>query len=196
MSTHENKQVGCLGAILGLWLMVMTFYTPAYFLILNDEIDAVQEASLLDFMFNPLVIAFESSTYTKGELKELKRLIDNTRKDGKKRLNIDMGMPFEKALAKNKLITDIEFYEAGNNGVTSRIITEFVMKDIGRVKLVSHARSRNFWKVQFTQFIMLESLYLNGQPVTTPQGFIAQYVYGIEDTEVLAEIDDILNQLT
>lgn len=49
MSDTENSKPGCLAAIFGFLLLFYTIYTPVYFLILNDEVDAVQEASLLDF---------------------------------------------------------------------------------------------------------------------------------------------------
>ena len=110
MSDTENSKPGCLAAIFGFLLLFYTIYTPVYFLILNDEVDAVQEASLLDFLFTPPKLMLEAAN-TKGNLNELDRLIENCRDDVKKNMNIDIGQSFEDALADNTRITRVDFYE-------------------------------------------------------------------------------------
>lgn len=109
MSDTENSKPGCLVAIFGFLLLFYTIYTPVYFLILNDEVDAVQEASLLDFIFTPPKLMLEAAN-TKGNLNELDRLIENCRDDVKKNMNIDIGQSFEDALADNTRITRVNFY--------------------------------------------------------------------------------------
>lgn len=164
------------------------------FLILNDEVDAVQEASLLDFIFTPPKLMLEAAN-TKGNLNELDRLIENCRDDVKKNMNIDIGQSFEDALADNTRITRVNFYEAGNHGSAARVITEFDIQDVGRVKIVSLVVPRSFFKVGLTQFVKIDTLSLNNEWVSNPEVFIAKYIYGINNEKTLKAMSDMLRQM-
>ena len=194
MSDTENSKPGCLAAIFGFLLLFYTIYTPVYFLILNDEVDAVQEASLLDFLFTPPKLMLEAAN-TKGNLNELDRLIENCRDDVKKNMNIDIGQSFEDALADNTRITRVNFYEAGNHGSAARVITEFDIQDVGRVKMVRLVVPRSFFKVGLTQFVKIDTLSLNNEWVSNPEVFIAKYVYGINNEKTLKAMSDMLRQI-
>ena len=194
MSDTENSKPGCLAAIFGFLLLFYTIYTPVYFLILNDEVDAVQEASLLDFLFTPPKLMLEAAN-TKGNLNELDRLIENCRDDVKKNMNIDIGQSFEDALADNTRITRVDFYEAGNHGSAARVITEFDIQDVGRVKMVSLVVPRSFFKVGLTQFVKIDTLSLNNEWVSNPEVFIAKYVYVINNEKTLKAKSDMLRQM-
>lgn len=194
MSDTGNSKPGCLAAIFGFLLLFYTIYTPVYFVILNDEVDAVQEASLLDFLFTPPRLMLEAAN-TKGKLKELDRLINNCRDDVEKSMKIDIGQSFENVLSDNSRITKITFYEAGNHGAAARVITEFDIQNVGRVKMVSLVVPRSFFKVGLTQFVKIDTLSLNNEWVSNPEVFIARHVYGISNETTLKAMTDMLRQM-
>lgn len=95
----EKKQ-GCLATILGLVTVFYLIYTPMYFIILNDEIDAVQEAPLIDFLAAKIRLQFEENAKrgmqnTRSE--EFESNMDKLRDKIKQAIKIDIGVPFEKS---------------------------------------------------------------------------------------------------
>ena len=110
-------------------------------------------------------------------------------------MNIDIGQSFEDALADNTRITRVNFYEAGNHGSAARVITEFDIQDVGRVKIVSLVVPRSFFKVGLTQFVKIDTLSLNNEWVSNPEVFIAKYIYGINNEKTLKAMSDMLRQM-
>ncbi|CAK7067149.1 MAG: hypothetical protein DELT_01694 [Desulfovibrio sp.] len=180
-SQTENTSAG--QAILGLILMVFTIYTPLYFFVFNDEIDAFQEASLIDMMQVPFELAVEGNSNAKKMVASLEDLLADARAASKKRSGVDLGISLEKALKKNDNISNIKWSYGLSRDSVSEIILTCNHKEYGTIVLSGIVKERSFLKFRFSKFLGARNITINGKTHTSFPA-IAQTIYGLEGKEL------------
>ena len=182
------------GALIGLVLLFYTAYAPVYLLILDSDVNAVQNATLNDVAFGATDLVFETTDMTglrRSQISSVKSMLKEYKKNFEKVCDVDTDMTFEKALKKNKNITNISFSEIksvkmpdGNYATT--VLTEFTFKNDENVKIVSAVKGRKFFNPTLAKFVRFISMSINdGNSAKDPTLFIAQHIFGVKNTQAL-----------
>jgi hypothetical protein len=178
---------GCLGGLLGLWLMFMVIYIPIYFFVQNNEIDTVRKAGLVDLRLGIM----KDAMMTKQAFEVV---VDRLARDLKNTTGIDIDESLDNALRKNENISNIEYssdylikeineqidegfqketaiFRASLKAAaaaqieregTVAVTVDFDVKNIGHVQMISLVQARSFWEARFAKYIFTLALSVNG----------------------------------
>lgn len=105
----EDKKIGCLASLLGILILVIAIYIPIYFIFMNDEIDALQEVSLIGMMRAPIAATLKGNRNEGKLLNMIDERFDKLTKGVATRTGINLGVPFEDAISKNSNISNIDW---------------------------------------------------------------------------------------
>lgn len=183
----ESNGSSILGGIVALFITFYMIYTPVYFLFLNDETDAVQEASYTNMLTEILNISKFEDGAPPLEMKKIERAAEMAEEIAEEKLGVDISRSFEKALSKNKDISKVKYNstEIVNNSRELLVAVNVSFKHAtqGAVDAMFVVKGRTFFKPGLAHFASLMRVTVNGREVNA-KAFIGEHVYGLPSDAV------------